>query len=120
MKETSNPRQSLLYLLSCLSPFTSFRKIILIASPQDRYVPISSALILPRKGGSSPERESTVNEMVSNLMKSLIQSSKVISLKINFSGSKFDVMGRRAHVSLLEDDAFVESLGYFHEDFCLV
>ena len=43
----SNPQDTLMYKLSLAPGMSRFKHVVLVASPQDKYVPMQSALIGP-------------------------------------------------------------------------
>lgn len=113
-------RDSLLYKLSKADTFTLFKNVTLVASPQDKYVPLSSAMIYPNSGAATganvvvSRHAQLYSEMIENIM------APIITKRVNFERT-FVVMppgqrsfnafiGRAAHIAMLDEDSVVKKV----------
>ena len=110
LKDASNPRDSFLYQLSEAPSFEYFKHVILLTSPADKYVPYHSAKI----ACSSPDGslQSTLSlEMMQNILEPLRSSSVNlvrVSVDHSFATSTNSVIGRAAHIAMLDNELFIE------------
>ena len=153
-KDHVDPKQTYLYKLSkkpcksgrretchashCFSfpGLEYFKHILLIASPQDRYVPFHSARIEVCKAAlkdtvygtsSSPDASlqkhatcilgrsgSVYVEMISNILEPILRNPAITFVRYNAfhnipSGTN-NLIGRAAHIAILDSELFVEKL----------
>uniref|UniRef100_A0A914ZUR5 DUF676 domain-containing protein n=2 Tax=Parascaris univalens TaxID=6257 RepID=A0A914ZUR5_PARUN len=112
-------RDTFLYKLSRNKAFANFRYVLLVGSYQDLYVPHHSALIETCKAArKDPSVQGTIyEEMVSSMHESVAASSKhttlikytVIPSMANVPRTH-QVIGKAAHVAVVDDDLFIEKL----------
>lgn len=112
-------RDTFLYKLSRNKAFANFRYVLLVGSYQDLYVPHHSALIETCKAArKDPSMQGTIyEEMVSSMHESVAASSKhttlikytVIPSMANVPRTH-QVIGKAAHVAVVDDDLFIEKL----------
>uniref|UniRef100_A0A914XP22 DUF676 domain-containing protein n=1 Tax=Plectus sambesii TaxID=2011161 RepID=A0A914XP22_9BILA len=112
-------RDSFLYRLSQNGSLAAFRYVLLVGSNQDMYVPCHSALVQPCKDAqkdSSPFG-AVYGELVTNIVESVAGSARHTTLvkytafhgMANVSRTH-QIMGRAAHIAVLDDDLFIEKL----------
>lgn len=110
LKDSSNPRDTFLYHLSEAQTFECFRHVILLTSPQDKYVPNQSARLCSGGDGNSLLSK-VLEEMASRMMQSMeaIGVDLVrVSVHHMLPTSTDSVIGRAAHIAMLDNDLFVE------------
>jgi hypothetical protein len=131
-KDHVDPRQTYLFKLStrpckflinrmtfeiCLFVlgFEYFKNILLIASPQDRYVPFHSARIEICKAALKDTIHGSVYvEMIKNLLEPILRNPSITFVRYNVfhnipSGTN-NFIGRAAHIAILDSELFVEKL----------
>ena len=116
LKDAPNARDSFLYHLSEAPSFEYFRHVVLLSSPQDKYVPYHSALIAASTQDGS--LQSTLSlEMMQNILMPL-REGKVnlvrISVDHSLPASANSVIGRAAHIAMLDNDLFIEKFVTLH------
>ncbi|CAF4529567.1 unnamed protein product [Rotaria sp. Silwood2] len=100
-----DPKQTYLYKLS-KQPF---------ASPQDRYVPFHSARIEVCKAALKDTVYGSIYvEMISNLLEPILRNPSITFVRYNAfhnipSGTN-NIIGRAAHIAILDSELFVEKL----------
>ena len=113
LKDSTSPRETFLYRLSQKITFGRFNNVLLVASPQDKYVPFHSArLELPTENNNH-----VYSEMLSNIMESLRQcKTNVLRFTVEhlLDSSTNSLIGRAAHIAKLEDVKFVEKFVVLH------
>ncbi|CAG9336161.1 unnamed protein product [Blepharisma stoltei] len=119
MTDSKNPRKTCIYSLSRAEGLGWFKKIILVSSSQDNYVPFESARI--EAGKSAFEGDTLQLEMADGLI-SQIRADLLYRIDVNF-GMKDDLLsnmiGRTAHVQMLDNPPLLNMLLYLHPDaFC--
>ena len=116
LKDAPNPRDSFLYHLSEAPSFEYFRHIVLLSSPQDKYVPYHSALIAASTQDGSLQSSLSL-EMMQNILTPL-REGKVnlvrISVDHSLPSSANSVIGRAAHIAMLDNDLFIEKFVSLH------
>jgi hypothetical protein len=118
MQDAANPRETLLYRLSAAPGFELFKHVLLVSSPQDKYIPISSALLHTcHKAESERSHGPIYQEMVANLLRPLTTPASTTSISRMYvmlpagAGTRLNsFIGRTGHIALLDDDAAVEQL----------
>lgn len=113
MKDTPDPRDSFIYNLCKDRSLSHFNRVILFASMQDLYIPLNSALALT-------DDSNTQNCIIFNEMQQSITSAcgkNIEQYQIVFpsldpqNGTTWgwgDVLGREAHIAMLDDSAFID------------
>lgn len=121
------PTDTLLYRLSKQPVLSHFRNVLLVSSPEDRYVPHHSARIqLCDEAVHDARYGSVFVAMVHNLLAPLVDT-KLLHIDVHFGEppspqmlSQLDAaIGRRAHIAFLDNHAFVQSfvsqyMGFFN------
>ncbi|MED6157418.1 hypothetical protein PIB30_022989 [Stylosanthes scabra] len=107
-----------IYNLSKKKTFVNFRNVILLASPQDGYVPYHSARIesCPAASLDSSKQGKVFLQMLNNCLDQLRAHSDrrvVMRFDINFDTSSYGrnlntFIGRAAHIDFLERDIFIK------------
>lgn len=108
-----------LYLLSKADGLQWFQYVVLVSSSQDDYAPFDSARIeVPEKASKDPEMGNYYIQMAHNLLQKLTMQN-LIKLDIHFKLKKsIDTMiGRSAHLQLLENEHFLRMLVYHYPEF---
>ncbi|CAF3733453.1 unnamed protein product [Rotaria magnacalcarata] len=112
-KDHVDPKQTYLYKLSKKPCLEYFKNILLIASPQDRYVPFHSARIeLCKAALRDTVYGSTYVEMINNLLEPILRNPSITFVRYNAfhnipSGTN-NFIGRAAHIAILDSELFVE------------
>ncbi|KAI0984424.1 hypothetical protein GJ496_011131, partial [Pomphorhynchus laevis] len=115
-KDHSDIRRTFMYKLSKKPCFRYFKNVLLVASPQDHYVPYHSARIEPCKAALKDSSFGSVYvEMVSNLLGPMLKNSDINFVRFtsyHFNASMTDefIGGRPAHIAALDSEVFVEKL----------
>ena len=116
LKDTPNPRDSFLYHLSEAPSVEYFAHVVLLSSSQDKYVPYHSAKLSSlTKDGSL---QSTLSlEMMQNILEPL-REKKVNLVRISVDHciptSANSLIGRAAHIAMLDSELFIEKLVLLH------
>ncbi|PAA57085.1 hypothetical protein BOX15_Mlig001885g6, partial [Macrostomum lignano] len=111
LKDNSDQRQTYLYELSSASGLDSFANVLLVSSPQDRYVPYHSSRVelASRALKDTGQMSAVYMEMVSNLLQRL---SKVLTVRYDvhhcFPSSTNSLIGRAAHIAVLDSEVFLD------------
>ncbi|UJR20758.1 hypothetical protein I4U23_023876 [Adineta vaga] len=114
-KDHVDPKQTYLYKLSKKPCLEYFKNILLIASPQDRYVPFHSARIEICKAALKDTVYGSVYvEMISNLLDPILRNPSITFVRYNafhnIPSSTNNFIGRAAHIAILDSELFVEKL----------
>ncbi|CAF3528073.1 unnamed protein product [Rotaria sp. Silwood1] len=110
-----DPKQTYLYKLSKQPCLEFFKNILLLASPQDRYVPFHSARIEVCKAALKDTAYGSIYvEMISNLLEPILRNPSITFVRYNAfhnipSGTN-NIIGRAAHIAILDSELFVEKL----------
>ncbi|EDQ87042.1 uncharacterized protein MONBRDRAFT_10487 [Monosiga brevicollis MX1] len=116
LKDHPDATQTRVYKLSEDTALRHFAYVVLVASPQDGYVPTTSALLLPDRRAERDGRIGPAyDRMRRNLMGALIASARVRLLRIQVTfkpagASLASTIGRAAHVALLDSLPFIRKL----------
>jgi hypothetical protein len=111
-------RSVVIYLTNNLCIFIAlehFKNVILVSSPQDRYVPFHSARIEMCKAAMKDSVYGTIyKEMVNNILKPIINKEDLTFIRYSAfytlpSGTS-NFIGRAAHIAVLDSELFVEKL----------
>ena len=116
LKDAPNARDSFLYHLSEAPSFEYFRHVVLLSSPQDKYVPYHSALVATSTQDGSLQSSLSL-EMMQNILTSL-REAKVnlvrVSVDHSLPASANSVIGRAAHIAMLDNDLFIDKFVTLH------
>lgn len=115
LKDHVDPKQTYIYKLSKKPCLEYFKNILLIASPQDRYVPFHSARIeLCKAALKDTVHGSIYVEMVNNLLGPIVRQPSITFVRYNafhhIPSSTNNFIGRAAHIAILDSELFVEKL----------
>ncbi|CAH8635666.1 unnamed protein product [Heterobilharzia americana] len=114
MRDDPDLRNTYLYRLSTSPGLDLFRYVLLVGSPQDRYVPYHSTRIeLCKAAIRDPSALGVIYmEMVTNLLQRLIKSTRtaVVRYDVHYSltNSANTLIGRAAHIAVLDSEIFLE------------
>ncbi|KAM7294073.1 protein FAM135A isoform X1 [Ixodes scapularis] len=114
MKDTADVRQSFLYKLSQKPGLEFFKHILLFGSSQDRYVPIHSARIEPCKAAikDNTSTGAAYREMVHHLLRPLASKTDISLVRYDvhhaLPSSANSLIGRAAHIAVLDSELFIE------------
>ncbi|XP_041102428.1 protein FAM135B-like [Polyodon spathula] len=112
-RDHSDPRKTFLYLLSQKPGLQHFKNVVLVASPQDRYVPFHSARIemcrtALKDRGTGP----VYAEMINNLLQPLLDAKECNLIRQNvfhaLPNTANTLIGRAAHIAVLDSELFLE------------
>ncbi|OCT77201.1 hypothetical protein XELAEV_18032398mg [Xenopus laevis] len=123
-RDNADLRKCFLYQLSQKPGLQYFKNVVLVASPQDRYVPFHSARIEMCKNATKDRHTGPVyTEMINNLLQPVIDSKDCTLIRHNVShalpNTANTLIGRAAHIAVLDSELFLEKfflvagLGYF-------
>ncbi|XP_068603200.1 protein FAM135B [Brachionichthys hirsutus] len=112
-RDHTDPRKTFLYLLSQKAGLHFFKNVVLVASPQDRYVPFHSARIEMCKTALKDRTTGPVyTEMISNLLQPLVQAKECRLIRQNvfhaLPNTANTLIGRAAHIAVLDSELFLE------------
>ncbi|XP_034401219.1 protein FAM135B [Cyclopterus lumpus] len=108
-----DPRKTFLYLLSQKQGLQFFKNVVLVASPQDRYVPFHSARIEMCKTALKDRTTGPVyTEMINNLLQPLVEAKECRLIRQNvfhaLPNTANTLIGRAAHIAVLDSELFLE------------
>uniref|UniRef100_A0A8D3BFU9 Family with sequence similarity 135 member B n=1 Tax=Scophthalmus maximus TaxID=52904 RepID=A0A8D3BFU9_SCOMX len=108
-----DPRKTFLYLLSQKPGLQFFKNVVLVASPQDRYVPFHSARIEMCKTALKDRTTGPVyTEMINNLLQPLMEAKECRLIRQNvfhaLPNTANTLIGRAAHIAVLDSELFLE------------
>uniref|UniRef100_A0A8C4H128 Family with sequence similarity 135 member B n=1 Tax=Dicentrarchus labrax TaxID=13489 RepID=A0A8C4H128_DICLA len=108
-----DPRKTFLYLLSQKPGIQFFKNVVLVASPQDRYVPFHSARIEMCKTALKDRTTGPVyTEMINNLLQPLVEAKECRLIRQNvfhaLPNTANTLIGRAAHIAVLDSELFLE------------
>ncbi|KAG8441591.1 hypothetical protein GDO86_010683 [Hymenochirus boettgeri] len=117
-------RKCFLYQLSQKPGLQYFKNVVLVASPQDRYVPFHSARIeMCRSAVKDKNAGPVYTEMITNLLQPVIDSEDCTLIRHDvfhaLPNTANTLIGRAAHIAVLDSELFLEKfflvagLGYF-------
>ncbi|KAF7654173.1 hypothetical protein LDENG_00073110 [Lucifuga dentata] len=123
-RDHADPRKTFLYLLSQKPGLRFFKNVVLVASPQDRYVPFHSARIEMCKTALKDRTTGPVyTEMINNLLQPLVEAQECRLIRQNvfhaLPNTANTLIGRAAHIAVLDSELFLEkfflvaALNYF-------
>ncbi|KAF3707731.1 Protein FAM135B [Channa argus] len=108
-----DPRKTFLYLLSQKPGLQFFKNVVLVASPQDRYVPFHSARIEMCKTALKDRTTGPVyTEMINNLLQPVVEAEECRLIRQNvfhaLPNTANTLIGRAAHIAVLDSELFLE------------
>lgn len=116
LKDAPNPRDAFLYHLSEAPSFEYFRHVILLCSPQDKYVPYQSAKVATIAQDGS--LQSTLGlEMMQNILEPMREAKvNLVRVSVDHSApaSANSAIGRAAHIAMLDNELFIEKFVTLH------
>ncbi|XP_037119376.1 protein FAM135B isoform X2 [Syngnathus acus] len=112
-RDNMDPRKTFLYLLSQKPGLQYFKNVVLVASPQDRYVPFHSARIEMCKTALKDKTTGPVyTEMINNLLQPLVEAKDCRLIRQNvfhaLPNTANTLIGRAAHIAVLDSELFLE------------
>jgi len=116
LNDNSDLRETFMYRLSLTNGFQYFKNVLLVSSVQDHYVPFHSSRIEMSKQALKDNSETgrVYREMINNILKPLqIQNEvNVVRYSVNhvISSSANSLIGRAAHIAMLDSELFIEKL----------
>ena len=115
LKDNADLYKTFLYKLSRKKTFEHFKNVLLVASPQDRYVPFHSARVDMCKSAFKDSVYGTIyREMVTNMLKPIRDNPAInfrrYSAFYSLPNGTSNLIGRAAHVAVLDSEFFVEKL----------
>ncbi|MEQ2298711.1 hypothetical protein AMECASPLE_008211 [Ameca splendens] len=108
-----DPRKTFLYLLSQKPGLQYFKNVVLVASPQDRYVPFHSARIEMCTTALKDRSTGPVyTEMINNLLQPVVEAKECLLVRQNvfhaLPNTANTLIGRAAHIAVLDSELFLE------------
>ncbi|PKK33902.1 family with sequence similarity 135, member B [Columba livia] len=112
-RDNADLRKCFLYQLSQKTGLQYFKNVVLVASPQDRYVPFHSARIEMCKNALKDRHTGPVYaEMINNLLQPLIEAKDCTLIRHNvfhaLPNTANTLIGRAAHIAVLDSELFLE------------
>ncbi|XP_057591954.1 protein FAM135B [Hippopotamus amphibius kiboko] len=112
-RDNTDLRKCFLYQLSQKTGLQYFKNVVLVASPQDRYVPFHSARIEMCKTALKDRHAGPVYvEMINNLLRPLVDAKDCTLIRHNvfhaLPNTANTLIGRAAHIAVLDSELFLE------------
>ncbi|XP_055489837.1 protein FAM135B-like [Leucoraja erinacea] len=112
-KDQTDPRKTFLYKLSEKPGLQYFKNVMLVASPQDRYVPFHSARIEMCKTALKDRQIGCVyTEMINNLLRPVTEADDCTLIRYDIfhalPNTANALIGRAAHIAVLDSELFLE------------
>ncbi|XP_004743656.1 protein FAM135B [Mustela putorius furo] len=112
-RDNADLRKCFLYQLSQKTGLQYFKNVVLVASPQDRYVPFHSARIEMCKTALKDRHTGPVYaEMIDNLLRPLVDAKDCTLVRHNvfhaLPNTANALIGRAAHIAVLDSELFLE------------
>ncbi|KAM9198572.1 protein FAM135B [Dugong dugon] len=112
-RDHADLRKCFLYQLSQKTGLQYFKNVVLVASPQDRYVPFHSARIEMCKTALKDRHAGPVYaEMINNLLRPLTEAKDCTLIRHNvfhaLPNTANALIGRAAHIAVLDSELFLE------------
>ncbi|XP_031295532.2 protein FAM135B [Camelus dromedarius] len=112
-RDNTDLRKCFLYQLSQKTGLQYFKNVVLVASPQDRYVPFHSARIEMCKTALKDRHTGPVYaEMIDNLLRPLVEAKGCTLVRHNvfhaLPNTANALIGRAAHIAVLDSELFLE------------
>ena len=108
MTDFENAKKCFIYRLSKNSGF-EFKHICLVGSHQDKYVPFESARIEIEENSENDKKRQIYAKMAKNIIQK-VQTQKIYRINADFNTKTKnldDVIGRAAHMQMLENNVFI-------------
>ncbi|CAF3479267.1 unnamed protein product [Adineta steineri] len=114
-KDHIDPKETYLYKLSKKPCLEFFKNILLVASPQDRYVPFHSSRIEVCKAALKDTVYGSIYlQMINNLLEPILRNPSITFVRYNafhsIPAGTNNIIGRAAHIAILDSELFVEKL----------
>lgn len=87
MNDRENLQETFLYKLSLMDKLSWFNNIILLSSPQDLFVPYSSARIQPQKPDNASLKDRIIYKMAENIWKN-VSNDMIVRLDVDIRSEK--------------------------------
>mmetsp|Transcript_13202 Transcript_13202/g.19270 ORF Transcript_13202/g.19270 Transcript_13202/m.19270 type:complete len:671 (-) Transcript_13202:35-2047(-) len=119
LEDASDFKESLLFKLSLAEGLEWFKYIVLVSAAQDEYAPFESARVeIPFHVPKDPNKGSLGILMADNITNKLAMKN-LIKIDVNFKLNRsLDTMiGRSAHLQLLENEGFVRMIVFRYPEF---
>ncbi|XP_075776194.1 protein FAM135B isoform X2 [Pelodiscus sinensis] len=112
-RDNADLRKCFLYQLSQKTGLQYFKNVVLVASPQDRYVPFHSARIEMCKTALKDRHTGPIYaEMINNLLQPLVGAKDCTLIRHNvfhaLPNTANTLIGRAAHIAVLDSELFLE------------
>ncbi|XP_040289763.1 protein FAM135B [Bufo bufo] len=112
-RDNTDLRKSFLYQLSLKPGLQYFKNVVLVASPQDRYVPFHSARIEMCKNAIKDKHTGPIyTEMINNLLQPVMESKDCTLIRHDvfhaLPNTANTLIGRAAHIAVLDSELFLE------------
>ncbi|XP_019579882.2 protein FAM135B isoform X1 [Rhinolophus sinicus] len=112
-RDNADLRKCFLYQLSQKTGLQYFKNVVLVASPQDRYVPFHSARIeMCRTALRDRHTGPVYAEMINNLLSPLVEAKGCSLIRHNvfhaLPNTANTLIGRAAHIAVLDSELFLE------------
>ncbi|XP_007938762.1 protein FAM135B [Orycteropus afer afer] len=112
-RDHADLRKCFLYQLSQKTGLQYFKNVVLVASPQDRYVPFHSARIeMCRTALKDRHAGAIYAEMINNLLRPLVEAKDCTLIRHNvfhaLPNTANTLIGRAAHIAVLDSELFLE------------
>ncbi|XP_072007243.1 protein FAM135B isoform X2 [Engystomops pustulosus] len=112
-RDNADLRKSFLYQLSLKPGLQYFKNVVLVASPQDRYVPFHSARIEMCKNAIKDKHTGPIyTEMINNLLQPVMDSKECTLIRHDvfhaLPNTANTLIGRAAHIAVLDSELFLE------------
>ncbi|XP_053103972.1 protein FAM135B isoform X2 [Hemicordylus capensis] len=112
-RDNADVRKCFLYQLSQKTGLQYFKNVVLVASPQDRYVPFHSARIEMCKSALKDRHTGPVYaEMINNLLQPVVGAKDCTLIRHDvfhaLPNTANTLIGRAAHIAVLDSELFLE------------
>ncbi|XP_034981199.2 protein FAM135B isoform X1 [Zootoca vivipara] len=112
-RDNADLRKCFLYQLSQKTGLQYFKNVVLVASPQDRYVPFHSARIEMCKSALKDRQTGPVYaEMINNLLQPVVGTKDCTLIRHDvfhaLPNTANTLIGRAAHIAVLDSELFLE------------
>ena len=116
LRDAPNPRDSFLYHLSETPTFEHFRHVVLLTSPQDKYVPYHSAKLVSLSRDGSLQSNLSL-EMMHRILEGMREARvNLVRVSVDYAlpVSTNSMIGRAAHITMLDSELFIEKFVLLH------
>jgi len=114
LNDATDPRDTFMYHLSLTNGFQYFKNVLLVSSVQDHYVPFHSARVEMSKQVAKDNTEGgrVYKEMLDNIMNPMMVQEEIninrYSVYHPMASSANTLIGRAAHIAMLDSELFLE------------